>query len=216
VSTQDVGRGAAFVFKTSGEVRPLRERTAHLVVPAQIESAPRRLDNIHGGVRLVFETEAAADVDALRRDVRAHARRIAQVCGLIFTKPADAHGHARDPEEAGASTSRASDAARVKRHNTEQKSPEDSKAEKSKADKRQKDALQATPKPKPKPKQPAKQNGKPRKDDKPKEDQKPPLPRLPGVQPQPLPQPRVTHRVVERARTIPQRGPRSRSPVPSS
>jgi hypothetical protein len=188
VSIQEVGRGAALVFTTSGQVVTLRERVANLIVPAAIRSAPPRLDNVHGGVRLVFETEATADVDVLRRGVREHAGHIAQTCGLVFVRSADANAHDARAEESPPPTLRGPHKTHVKPHKSgEQKSREESKAGKSSSDKRQKDAPKAKPKPKPKEQDKRKDSDKPRTDDKPKEDPKPPLPRLPGVHPEPLP-----------------------------
>lgn len=193
IGVSNVGRGAALVFTTSHHVVALREHVAELIVPPAMRSVPSRLDNIRGGVRLVFETEAETDVDALRGTVREHARHMAKTCGLVFVKQADATAQEAQAEEPPPPTPHALDKRHAKQRKKGEPRQPESKAEKPKVAKRPSEASKTKPKPKSKPKEAEKRTDgqKPPTNDKPKEDKRPPLPRLPGVQPEPLPKRRL-------------------------
>jgi hypothetical protein len=185
IGTQEVKAGTALVFTTPERIRTLRGRVALLTVPAELRGVSPRLDNIHGGVRLIFETEAQAELDALRRNVHAHARELAHTCGLVFVGPVDAHARQTQEEEPPPAPRAAEKTDTKVSKKEEPKKPSDSKVEKSQSDEQPRD----THKDKPKPTKPEKrkETGKPAIPDTPKKDPKPSLPRLPGVRPEPLP-----------------------------
>jgi hypothetical protein len=176
VGAQDVDRGAALVFTTSDDVAWLRRRVSDLEVPDSLERAESRSDNIHGGVRLVFEAGALGDVATVRREVRAHAKQMAKTCGLVLAAPRDRTAERAERAETPAARPKAD----AKPGRT---SPAPTKADKPKP---KKAPPKSDAKPKPKPADTPKAKEKPKPDLQPKPDKKP-LPRLPGPEPVPLP-----------------------------
>jgi hypothetical protein len=188
VGAQITERGAALVFTTSDDdVATLRRRAADVTVPTSLQKAGPRVDNIHQGVRLVFDAEPPHDLAALRQEVVEHARRVAKGCGLVLAAPSEhTQSRARQSSEQKQGAERppaAASSARPKAKPAKEKPPE-AKAEKPKAKPKasEKPKLQDKPKPADKPKEPS----KPREDKQPKEDKKPTLPRLPGPHPDPI------------------------------
>lgn len=86
VGAVELDRGAALVFTTSDDIGVLRRRVAELDVPPQLERVRPRLDNVHGGIRVVFEA-APENVAAVQREVHDHARWISKTCGLVLAPP---------------------------------------------------------------------------------------------------------------------------------
>ena len=82
VTEQDTADGAALVFATTGDVAALRthagamatkHNTMHTSSSAMMPASTARAEDIEGGVQLVITPAAAADVDAVRAQVRKHA-----------------------------------------------------------------------------------------------------------------------------------------------
>lgn len=102
VGAEELHKGSALVFTTSEDVAALRARVSELSMPNALQSADPRLDNIRGGVRVVFEARETHDIPALRRAVSEHARTIARTCGLTLALRSHPHGETPRPAAASA------------------------------------------------------------------------------------------------------------------
>ncbi|NUP06368.1 MAG: hypothetical protein HOW73_09955 [Polyangiaceae bacterium] len=186
VGAENVDRGAAVVFATKDDVSKLRASVATLSKPAALQGANTRLDNVHRGVRVIFEARSANDVAALRRDVTDHARRLAKACGVVFTLPPPPAPVAEKPpaaSEPSPSDSPSTPSADTKADKTEK--PSAAKPEDAKDKDKSKDAPKADAKDKKKDGDKPPEGDKPKNGDKPKdkpkEPERPPL--LPPVNP---------------------------------
>jgi hypothetical protein len=178
VGAQEVEAGAALVFTTPEDIADLRRDVANVMLPGAPAGEPPRFDNIHHGVRVVFETEKESDVGELRRRVHEHTRQLAARCDLLIGLPEEVSAKAERPP--------------IERHH-DASAKGDLKSKPSVTKKTEK-AEKAThsPKhpPKSKPKTPSKSNTKPaappRPNQYPAPAKKPRLPTLPGAPPSPL------------------------------
>jgi hypothetical protein len=180
IGTETVEYGAALVFTTSENVADLRQRVATLELPPAMRDADSRLDNIYKGVRRVFESSAAENVNSLRQTVTAHARQMAIECGLSLV-PAERlrTEAARSAKPATAVTVRVPEPAKSKQSQTPQKKTSS-----------QPDSKAAPPKPKSAPsagtKHQVEKKPSTSSPDRFKPKDKPRLPPLPGVRPEPI------------------------------
>ncbi len=183
VAFEEVREGAALVLTTSEDIGDLRRRAAGLSLPDTLERSEPRLDNIHAGVRIVFEAEDGAEVSSLRHDVNEHARRIVDVCGLVLGPP-------HEPASGPAQPLEPQKKSEPKRAKDDRGKPADAKKQNAVAGGSKADAK---PKPKPelapkaKPKEPAKPAEAPKPPAKELPKRKQPVPPLPGIPRQPLP-----------------------------
>jgi hypothetical protein len=188
VGTQVIERGAALVFTTSDDARHLRQRVAQLSILTPVRTVQPRFDNIHGGVRLVFEAETAGDRAIVQRVVDEHAREIAKTCGMVLAAPGEWSAEQQREE-----SSRAADS-RVSPDRSDDAPPARDTQKESDADKsdstKPSDKADAKPEPgppkQPKPENEPKDSDKPKDDKIPKDDEKPPIPSLPGPRPDPI------------------------------
>ena len=186
VGPQMTERGAALVFTTSDDVHELRRHVSDLTILTPLRTVQPRFDNVHGGVRIVFDAESAADVATVQSAARKQASEIAKTCGLVLAAEGEwAAEQQREESSSDASDSRASSDPIKARPPARDKQPEpeaekpDTKKPPTKAD------AKPEPEKKPKPEEP-KESEKPKDDKAPKEDEKPPVPPLPGPRPDPI------------------------------
>jgi hypothetical protein len=190
VGAQMIERGAALVFTTSDDVHELRQRVIDSTVLAPLRTVQPRFDNIHGGLRLVFETETAGDLAIVQRITRERAREIAKACGITLAAEGEwAAEQQREDSSTASPDSRASSEGSQDTPAARDK-PKEPEADKSDTAKPPANA-DAKPEPakQPKPEGEAKDSDKPKDDKIPKGDEKPPVPPLPGPQPDPGPRP---------------------------
>jgi hypothetical protein len=186
IGAQIIERGAALVFTTSEDARQLRQRVAQLSVLTPVRTVQPRFDNIHGGVRLVFEAETAGDRAIVQRVVDQHAREIAKTCGMVLAAPGEWSAEQQREE-----SSRAADSPASSERSDDTPAARDTQKE-SDTDKsdstKPPDKADAKPEPakQPKPENEPKDSDKPKDDKMPKEDEKPPIPSLPGPRPDPI------------------------------
>jgi hypothetical protein len=82
VGAEQTVDGAALVFTTSQSVPELRRRVAELAKQSARTppAARQRMDNVEHGVRLIFVPTRAADLDALREQIRQRSERMLESC----------------------------------------------------------------------------------------------------------------------------------------
>jgi hypothetical protein len=185
VGAQFTARGAALVFTTTDDVATLRRRASSVAVPDSLRSAGPRIDNIHQGVRLVFDAEPAPELTAVREQVVEHARQVAKRCGLVLTAPSDQ----TQPRPRATAEQKRTPPPPSAPPKPKLQPPKEAKADKdSKKPPKPKSRAAEKPKPADTPAPPEKprEADRPREDRKPKEDKKPSLPRLPGPHPDPI------------------------------
>jgi hypothetical protein len=189
VAVQIIERGAALVFTTSDDVRDLRQRIAQSSVSAPVRTVQPRFDNIQGGVRLVFEAEAARDRAVVQRAVDEHAREIATTCGMVLAAPGEWSAEQQREESSRAAAdspvSSAPSDDRPAAQDTQKASDADT-SDRTKASDKSDAKPEPGPAKQPKPENEPKDSDKPKDDKIPKEDEKPPIPSLPGPRPDPI------------------------------
>jgi hypothetical protein len=177
VGSENVKDGAALVFTAPDEIADLRRRALVLTPPGPPNSEGPRLDNIHLGIRLVFEADDPAAVAALRETVHEHARRIAARCGLALGKRT--HTETARPKPPSERTPAPATLPKPTRADHGPSKPPDAA---------RKHELPAKPKPKlePKPKRESAPRAPAAPKDKPLQKVKQRPPKLPGVNPDPV------------------------------